>query len=198
MPALRGYKFGRVIGQGGYGKVYECICVSPKHKFANIYERTKKVAIKVISKEKIRRKDIKQRVVKEIEIHQRLQHTNIVSLLEYREDKHYIYLIMEYCGGGDLYRLFRDKQSSGFSEYHAAKLISQLASGIAYLHKYRVMHRDLKLSNLLLTTNGELKIGDFGLAVLLELPTEEHYTMCGTPNYIAPEVASVTKKQHGS
>ena len=80
-----------------------------------------------------------------------------------------------------MYKLFRSKQSVGLGEKLTAKFISQLASGVAYLHKHRIMHRDLKLSNLLLTEDGNLKIGDFGLAVLLELPGEEHYTMCGTP-----------------
>ena len=194
IPSVDGYVFGKVIGQGGYGKVYVCTTTASKRNGNRLSE---KVAIKVISKQKVRRKDIKKRVVKEIEIHQRLQHKNIVSLLEYKEDKHFIYLVMEYCGGGDMYKLFRSKQSVGLGEKLTAKFISQLASGVAYLHKHRIMHRDLKLSNLLLTEDGNLKIGDFGLAVLLEFPGEEHYTMCGTPNYIAPEVASVNKLQHG-
>ena len=197
-PALSGYKFGRIIGQGGYGKVYECTRISSRNKKgAKPYMRAKKVAIKVISVEKIVRKDIRKRVVKEVEVHLCCDHDNIVKLIDYEEDRHYVYMVMEYCGGGDLYKMFRDKQANGFSEFHAAKLISQLASGIAYLHSNNTMHRDLKLSNLLLTEHGDLKIGDFGLAVLLESPSDEHYTMCGTPNYIAPEVASVSKKQHG-
>ena len=185
VPSVDGYVFGKVIGQGGYGKVYVCTTTASKRNGNRLSE---KVAIKVISKQKVRRKDIKKRVVKEIEIHQRLQHKNIVSLLEYKEDKHFIYLVMEYCGGGDMYKLFRSKQSVGLGEKLTAKFISQLASGVAYLHKHRIMHRDLKLSNLLLTEDGNLKIGDFGLAVLLEFPGEEHYTMCGTPNYIAQKL----------
>ena len=89
IPSVDGYVFGKVIGQGGYGKVYVCTTTASER---NGNRLSKKVAIKVISKQKVRRKDIKKRVVKEIEIHQRLQHKNIVSLLEYKEDKHFIYL----------------------------------------------------------------------------------------------------------
>ena len=80
-PSVKGYKFGKVIGQGGYGKVYECTSVPIKNKADSFkpHKRVEKVAIKVISKEKVRRKDIKQRVVKEIEIHQQAEHENIVS-----------------------------------------------------------------------------------------------------------------------
>ena len=64
--------------------------------------RAKKVAIKVISVEKIVRKDIRKRVVKEVEVHLCCDHDNIVKLIDYEEDRHYVYMVMEYCGGGSI------------------------------------------------------------------------------------------------
>lgn len=71
----------------------------------------------------------------------------------------------------------------------------QIVKGMLYLHTHGILHRDLTLSNLLLTTNMNIKIADFGLATQLKLPSEKHFTMCGTPNYISPEVA--TRSAHG-
>lgn len=71
----------------------------------------------------------------------------------------------------------------------------QIVKGMLYLHTHGIMHRDLTLSNLLLTSNMNIKIADFGLATQLKLPNEKHFTMCGTPNYISPEVA--TRSAHG-
>lgn len=71
----------------------------------------------------------------------------------------------------------------------------QIVKGMLYLHTHGIMHRDLTLSNLLLTSSMNIKIADFGLATQLKLPNEKHFTMCGTPNYISPEVA--TRSAHG-
>ena len=64
--------------------------------------------------------------------------------------------------------------------------MKQIVEGVIYLHKQGIMHRDLKLANLLLDDNFNVKIADFGLATALKDPREQHYTLCGTPNYIAP------------
>lgn len=71
----------------------------------------------------------------------------------------------------------------------------QIVKGMLYLHTHGIMHRDLTLSNLLLTSSMNIKIADFGLATQLKMPSEKHFTMCGTPNYISPEVA--TRSAHG-
>lgn len=77
----------------------------------------------------------------------------------------------------------------------ARHFMHQIVKGMLYLHTHGILHRDLTLSNLLLTNNMNIKIADFGLATQLKLPTEKHFTMCGTPNYISPEVA--TRSAHG-
>lgn len=71
----------------------------------------------------------------------------------------------------------------------------QIITGMLYLHSHGILHRDLTLSNILLTRNMNIKIADFGLATQLKMPHEKHYTLCGTPNYISPEIA--TRSAHG-
>lgn len=79
--------------------------------------------------------------------------------------------------------------------FTARHFMLQIVKGMLYLHTHGILHRDLTLSNLLLTSNMNIKIADFGLATQLKLPNEKHFTMCGTPNYISPEVA--TRSAHG-
>ncbi|CAN0544921.1 unnamed protein product, partial [Ectocarpus sp. 12 AP-2014] len=136
------------------------------------------------------------RVANEVRLHWGLRHPAVVELLEFFEDERFVYLVLELCGGGDLYRRLRGAGSSGSSgssgpldEREAAGYMGQLLAGLQYLHENGIMHRDLKLSNLLLSEDGRrLRIADFGLAVKLEAEDSERHTLCGTPNTMAPEV----------
>lgn len=92
---------------------------------------------------------------------------------------------------GLLYFFFNDC----LFNFTARHFMHQIMKGMLYLHTHGILHRDLTLSNLLLTNNMNIKIADFGLATQLKLPNEKHFTMCGTPNYISPEVA--TRSAHG-
>lgn len=82
-----------------------------------------------------------------------------------------------------------------FFSLPARHFMEQIVKGMLYLHSHGILHRDLTLSNLLLSGDMNIKIADFGLATQLKLPNEKHFTMCGTPNYIAPEIA--TRSAHG-
>lgn len=77
------------------------------------------------------------------------------------------------------------------TEDNAADILRQVVDGVIYLHSHRIIHRDLSLNNLLLTKDLRVKIADFGLATQLNEPHEKHMTMCGTPNYISPEVRNI-------
>jgi len=143
-------------------------------------------ALKVIEKNKDKAEKIKQRIQNEIEVHSSLEHENLVTLYGHFEDKDNYYLLMEVCEGGELYSLVKKK--GRLSEEEIRNYGLQFAKGLKYLHNNHVLHRDLKLSNLLLTDQNILKICDFGLAVKLLDLEEERETLCGTPNYISPEI----------
>ena len=77
-----------------------------------------------------------------------------------------------------------------FNESEVAQIFKKIASGVEYMQQKGVIHRDLKLANILITPDKDIRIIDFGLAVQLEDQNEERQTLCGTPNYISPEVIS--------
>ncbi|KAJ3268432.1 hypothetical protein HDV01_002756 [Terramyces sp. JEL0728] len=136
----------------------------------------------------MKKANLTKRVANEVEIHWQLRHSSVLELYNYFEDSEYVYLVMEYCSNGNLYEYL---QSVGYlKEEKVRRVMEQLVEGLLYLHSNGIIHRDLKLSNLLLTDCGNLKIADFGLAVKLSDPDGEQKTMCGTPNYISPEIVS--------
>lgn len=107
------------------------------------------------------------RVANEVRLHWGLKHPAVVELLDFFEDERFVYMVLELCGGGDLYRRLR--MVGPLSEAEAAAYMGQLLAGLVYLHGRKIMHRDLKLSNLLLSHDRRrLRIADFGLAVAFE------------------------------
>lgn len=135
------------------------------------------------------------RVRQEVAIHARLKHPSILELYTFFEDTNYVYLVLELAHNGALHRFLADKQKT-LNEFEAANILSQVTNGLQYLHSNNIMHRDMSMSNLLLTATMHVKIADFGLATQLDQHFEsKHTTLCGTPNYISPEVAS--RSAHG-
>lgn len=176
------YKLHQCIGKGGFGMV-----------FRGSDAGGAPVALKLINKARMRELSMRERVVNEVTVHRDLAHDSVVRFLGSFEDSEYVVMVLEYCSGGDLYRFV--KRRGRLDTATVQRLARDLVRGIAFLHSHGIMHRDLKLSNLLLTSETGLKIADFGLAVKLASPDEEHVTVCGTPNYIAPEVAA--SQPHG-
>ncbi|XP_076036812.1 serine/threonine-protein kinase Chk1-like [Oratosquilla oratoria] len=124
------------------------------------------------------------KIVREISIHRRLDHMNIVSFFGEQRDTKFVYIYLEYVSGGTLEDRIKPR---GMDESKIQFYFNQLITGVKYLHSQQVAHRDLKPENLLLSTNEDLKIGDFGLAV--EFGKDRHlWEVCGTSGYIAPEV----------
>jgi polo-like kinase 4 len=134
----------------------------------------------------MRKLKLTKRVANEVEIHWQLRNPSILELYNYFEDSEYVYMVMELCENGNLYQYLREHPRGHLTEPEARGVLLQLIQGLAYLHSNGIIHRDLKLSNLLLNSKYQLKIADFGLAVKLQDPSAEQKTMCGTPNYISP------------
>lgn len=125
--------------------------------------------------------------MREIDILKILKHTSHIKLLEtFETAKHYL-IVMELCPGGDLLKFVKKRR--WLEESQAKFLFKQLMLGVAYMHKSGVVHRDLKLENILLDSHGNIKIGDFGVSRRI-LKDQTLFEQCGTPTYIAPEVMS--------
>ncbi|XP_046964911.1 serine/threonine-protein kinase PLK4 [Vanessa cardui] len=172
------------LGKGGFAHVYRARC-----KKTGLF-----VAIKMIDKALMASAGMIGRVRQEVTIHSRLKHPAILELFTFFEDAHYVYLVLELAHNGELAKHFK-LGTRGLSEKAASDIFRQVVSGVLYLHTHNIIHRDLSLNNLLLTKDLSVKIADFGLATQLNGPDEKHVTMCGTPNYISPEVAS--RETHG-
>nr|XP_045007922.1 LOW QUALITY PROTEIN: serine/threonine-protein kinase PLK4-like [Jaculus jaculus] len=177
-------KVGSLLGKGSFAGVYR----------AESIHTGLEVAIKMIDKKAMYKAGMVQRVQNEVKIHCQLKHPSILELYNYFEDNNYVYLVLEMCHNGEMNRFLKNRMKP-FSESEARHFMHQIITGMLYLHSHGILHRDLTLSNLLLTRNMNIKIADFGLATQLKMPHEKHYTLCGTPNYISPEIA--TRSAHG-
>ncbi len=180
---IENYEIGKKLGEGTFSKVY-----------IGTHKKTKeKVAIKIMSKNQIKEESDKIRIIKEINIHKRCHHTNIIQQYNIIETKNLIYIITEYASNGELFDYIVQKKK--LYEIEACRLYNQLISGLEYLHKQRICHRDLKPENLLLDTNKILKIADFGLSTFYNKNNKNYQlkTPCGSPCYAAPEMVSGKK-----
>ncbi|KAJ1297797.1 hypothetical protein BS78_01G404900 [Paspalum vaginatum] len=176
------YELLRRIGSGAYSQVW-----LGRHRALGT-----EVAVKEIAMERLSSK-LRESLLSEVDILRRIRHSNVIALHDSIKDHGRIYLILEYCRGGDLHAyLQRHKR---VSEAVAKHFIRQLASGLQMLRDNNVVHRDLKPQNILLVENSEnslLKIADFGFAKFLQ-PFDLAETLCGSPLYMAPEVMQAQK-----
>lgn len=130
-------------------------------------------------------------IFKEIDILLTLDHPNIVYIRECFEERNRVYIIMEYMRGGELLQALAT--AGRYTEDDARTIFRQLMHGVKYMHGKGIVHRDLKLGNLLLVKKGdisEIKIADFGFAKRYVLSSLS--TICGTPRYLAPEIIMVS------
>ncbi|KAJ7095196.1 kinase-like domain-containing protein [Mycena belliarum] len=182
---LGNYQFTKVgfLGEGGFARVYEVKDIS-----------NKRFACKVVTLSSLKTKKAKTKLYAEIKIHRSLSHPNIVNFLDCFDGDDNVYMTLELCPSGSLMDLLRRRKR--FTEPEARFFMVQLIGACHYMHGQSVIHRDLKLGNLFLDAHMNIKVGDFGLAALIESPGERKKTICGTPNYIAPEVLFDTASGH--
>jgi len=169
------YRIGRLLGKGAFGKVSLGM-----HKLTG-----KLVAVKSLKKQYLEDEASKKKVMQEISILKRLRHPNVIRLYESFESAKYIVIVTELCTGGDLLNYVRDKKK--LNERMAKFVFKKLLNGLRHCHSRGVLHRDVKLDNVLLNGEGELKICDFGVSKLVRRG-EKLTEQCGTPAYIAPEI----------
>lgn len=172
------YIVGKTLGEGTFGKVRKGI-----HRISGV-----KVAIKILVKKRITDAADVERVRREIKILKEVQHANIIKLFEVIDTSKYIFLIMEFVAGGELFDHIVKKQRLG--EFEACRFFHHIINGVEYCHKRKIVHRDLKPENLLLEKKGSnqtIKIVDFGLGNHIS-HDELMRTACGSPCYAAPEM----------
>uniref|UniRef100_A0A8B9I3E8 Serine/threonine-protein kinase DCLK2 n=1 Tax=Anser brachyrhynchus TaxID=132585 RepID=A0A8B9I3E8_9AVES len=176
---LEKYKVGKVIGDGNFAVVKECIERSTGKEFA----------LKIIDKAKCCGKE--HLIENEVSILRQVKHPNIIMLIEEMDTPTELYLVMELVKGGDLFDAITS--STKYTERDGSAMVYNLASALKYLHGLNIVHRDIKPENLLVCEYPDgtksLKLGDFGLATVVEGPL---YTVCGTPTYVAPEIIAET------
>lgn len=171
------YNLGRVIGTGSFGKV----------RLAFDKETNELFALKVINKDLVfSSSDRKNVIMDEVNILQKIKHKNVIGFRELFETKRFLYLVIEYAGGGELYERVC---YNPLDEDRARDVISQCLDALKYLHAMNIAHRDIKPENILLQAkdNFVVKISDFGLSRLAE-GSSVMKTKCGSPDYVAPEV----------
>ncbi|KAG5848458.1 hypothetical protein ANANG_G00098660 [Anguilla anguilla] len=169
------YRVGKVIGDGNFAVVKECVERSTGKEFA----------LKIIDKAKCSGKE--HLIENEVAVLRRVKHPNIIMLIEEVDTPTELYLVMELVKGGDLFDAITS--STKYTERDASAMVFNLASALKYLHGMKIVHRDIKPENLLVCDGPDgtksLKLGDFGLATVVEEPL---HTVCGTPTYVAPEI----------
>ncbi|XP_043971631.1 serine/threonine-protein kinase DCLK2-like isoform X1 [Gambusia affinis] len=169
------YIVGKVIGDGNFAVVKECVERSTGKEFA----------LKIINKAKCSGKE--HLIENEVSVLRRVKHPNIIMLIEEVDTPSDLCLVMELVKGGDLFDAIMS--SAKYTEKDASTMVYNLAAALLYLHSINIVHRDIKPENLLVFEDPDgfksLKLGDFGLATVVEGPL---FTVCGTPTYVAPEI----------
>lgn len=170
---LQDYESFQTLGAGSFGRVKLA-----KNKITNVW-----VALKLLKKSEIIRLKQVDHLANEATILSNMNHPFVVNMDGFCQDERFLYLILEFISGGELFTYLR--RIGKLTAAHAAYYGAQVTSMFEYLHSMNIIYRDLKPENLLISSDGSLRLTDFGFAKIVETRT---YTLCGTPEYLAPEI----------
>jgi len=185
-PITRDFRFGKVLGTGGFAVVKQCTHLRSKKSYAvkvmNIVEPTNE-------------EDLEEggmtlpEIAEEIRLTISLASPQVVRIYDFYQTPKHVYVIMEFLRGGELLEAVMNLGS--YSEKDAALIMKQLLTGLVNVHAHNITHRDLKLENLILAEKGNLRslrIADFGLAKKMKTSRGKLSAQCGSPAYVAPEI----------
>ncbi|XP_013414231.1 serine/threonine-protein kinase Nek1 isoform X2 [Lingula anatina] len=165
------------IGEGSFGKAY----------LVKAKANGKQYVIKEINMAKMSRKE-RDEAKKETALLAQMQHPNIVTYKESFEETGSLYIVMDYCDGGDLYGRISAQRGALLPEEQVLDWFVQICLSIKHIHDRKILHRDIKTQNIFLTKAGIVKLGDFGIAKVLNSTVELARTCIGTPYYLSPEI----------
>ncbi|KAM9674789.1 serine/threonine-protein kinase Nek5 isoform 2-T2 [Dama dama] len=168
----------KAIGEGAFGKVY----------LAKRKSDSEHCVIKEINFEKMPIQE-KEASKKEVILLAKMKHPNVVTFFSSFQENNRLFIVMEYCDGGDLMKRIRRQRGVLFSEDQILNWFVQISLGLKHIHDRKVLHRDIKTQNIFLSKNGMVaKLGDFGIARVLNNTMELARTCVGTPYYLSPEI----------
>ena len=175
---LPGYNLGKIVGEGGFCKVR-----------LGVHQVTgAKTAVKLVDKDKLTAENDKRRVGREIRVLKRLAHEHVIRLFDVVDSPKIVYVVMEYADGGSLLDYVRARKK--LSEKEAARFFHQLCRALEHCHQHGIVHRDVKLENVLLDAGENVKLIDFGLSAVLVGDGKKLKVHCGSPSYAAPEIVA--------
>lgn len=174
------YDIGDILGSGSFGQVRQ----------ARLKENDSDVrAVKMIERDNEQGEWSNQEMfVREVELLQTIDHTNIIRYYDFYEDPHFLYVVMEQCSGGEIFQKILEIKR--FQETDAASIGRQILSAIHYIHTKNICHRDIKAENFLFASkdiSSPIKMIDFGMATKFQ-PNEWLTQLCGSPHYLSPEL----------
>ncbi|CAF1122215.1 unnamed protein product [Rotaria sordida] len=167
----------KLIGSGAFGQAW---LVQPK-------EEEKKFVMKEIKIAKMAKKE-RDDARKEVKVLSEMKHPYIVSYIDSFEDPVSLFIIMDYCDGGDLHSRVQAQRGILFNEDQILDWFVQITLALKHVHDRKVLHRDIKSQNVFLTRDGSAKLGDFGISKVLNATCDFARTQIGTPYYLSPEI----------
>ncbi|XP_027556384.1 serine/threonine-protein kinase Nek4 isoform X1 [Neopelma chrysocephalum] len=186
--SLAAYCFLRAVGKGSYGEV----------SLARHRQDRKQYVIKKLN---LRNAPSRERraAEQEAQLLSQLRHPNIVTYREsWQGQDGHLYIVMGFCEGGDLYHKLKEQKGKLLPESQVVEWFVQIAMALQYLHEKHILHRDLKTQNIFLTRTNIIKVGDLGIARVLENQYDMASTLIGTPYYMSPELFSNKPYNHKS
>ncbi|KFY35782.1 hypothetical protein V494_05625 [Pseudogymnoascus sp. VKM F-4513 (FW-928)] len=181
------YKTGKLLGKGGFAICHDGVLAGTREKYA----------LKIV-KSVMPQKKMEQKFQTELQIHSKMRHANIVQFHRAFTYQESTYIVLELCPNGSLMDMVKKRRF--VTEPEVRFYTIQIAGAIKYMHSKGIIHRDLKMGNIFLDKDMNVKVGDFGLAALLmsgkDMTACRRTTLCGTPNYIAPEILEKGKGGH--
>ncbi|NXV69348.1 NEK5 kinase, partial [Molothrus ater] len=172
------YELIKQIGEGSFGKIF----------LAKGKMDDEPCVIKEINLTKMPVKE-KEASEKEVILLAKMKHANIVTFYASLQEENKLYIVMEYCDGGDLMKRINMQHGVLFDEDQILSWFVQISLGLKHIHDKKILHRDVKAQNVFLSNNGKVaKLGDFGIARQLNSTTEFAHTCVGTPYYLSPEI----------